>query len=187
MSKDRRKNLIRMVERVAVGVIALDAVLYFVAVQPLRSKTQERLEQFNNERAEIRNEEARVRRLEWYEASVPTTEKELNDFLGAQVQARRKSFTRLAQLLRGIADRTGVELSNFTYKPDTGRDEPLERMNISVNVTGSFPGLMEFAHGLETTSSDFIVIHDFNFDARAKESGGGNVDLKLSADLYLTP
>lgn len=186
MSKDRRKNLIRIVERVAVGVIALDAILYFVAVQPLRSKTQERLEQFNNERVEIRNEEARVRRLEWYEASVPTTEKELNDFLGAQVQARRKSFTRLARLLHDIAERSGVEVPPFTYKPDTGRDEPLDRISFSVDVTGSFPGLMEFAHGLETASSDFIVIHDFNFDARGKESGG-NVDLKLSADLYLTP
>ena len=183
MSKDGRKNLIRIVESVAVALVVLDAAVFFAVIQPLRNMTQEAFARFDDERLQVRNAEARVKRLEWYQASVPSSEKELDDFMGKQVQPKRKSFTRLARLLRDIAEHSGVELSNFTFKPDTARDEPLDRMNISVSVAGSFPNLMDFAHGLETTTSDFIVIQDFEFAA----TEGSNVGLKLVADLYLTP
>jgi Tfp pilus assembly protein PilO len=183
MAKDRRKHLIRIVELAALGLALVDAALYFAAVQPLRNMTQEASRRFEDERLQIRNEDARVKRLEWYEAAVPSSEKELGDFMRHQVLARRKSFTRLAKLLRGIAEHSGVELSNFTSRPVTERDEPLDRVNIQVNVTGPFPSLMNFAHGLETATGDFIVIHDFDFDS----AEDAKLALKLSADLYLTP
>jgi len=183
MSKGGRKNLTRIVEGVAVALVVLDAVVYFAVVQPLRNMTQEAFARFDEERLQLRNAEARVKLLEWYQASVPSTEKELDDFMSKQVQPRRpKSFTRVARLLREIAEHAGVEYT-FTFKPDTVRDEPLDRINISVSVTGSFPSLMDFAHALETTTSDFIVIHDFDFAA----TEGSSVDLKLAADLYVTP
>lgn len=185
MSKDRRKLLIRMIEGAAVGLVALDLALYFVAIQPLRNKSQDGLVKFDQERAEIRNEEARVKRLEWYKASMPATEKELNDFMGEQVQGQRKGFTRLARLLRATADDAGVELGPFTFKPEPVRDEPLELVSISLGVSGTFGNLMSFAHSLESVTSDFIVIQDFDFGPGEKETAG-NLSLKLSAELYLT-
>ena len=183
MNKNRKKKLIRIVERVAVGLVVLDAVLYFAAVQPLRNMAQERLERANEKRLEIRNDEVKVRRLEWYKGSVPGTEKEISDFMTQQVQSKRRYFTRATRVIEELANHSGVEVSGFSYKADSVRGEPLDRMNITMIVKGTFPGLMSFAHGLETTSSEFFVIHDFTFDTPE----GANIALRLSADLYLTP
>ena len=183
MSKDRRKHLIRFVEIAALGLALIDAALYFATIQPLRKMTQEASQRFEDARLQVRNEEARVKRLEWYEAAVPSSEKELGDFMDHQVQTRRKSFTRLDRLLRDLSEHSGVVLSNFTWKPEMARDEPLNRVIIQVNVTGPFSSLMNFGHGLETATGDFIVIHDFDFDS----AEGASLALKLSADLYLNP
>jgi len=184
MSIERRKKLIRIVERVAVGLLLLDALLYFIVIQPTRSMTQQQFERSNEARLRIQKEEKQLKRLEWYKESVPMTEKEVASFLADQVQSKRKSFTRATRLVRELADQSGLDISGgISYRMDVTRDEPLDRMNITVLVKGPFNSLMNFAHGLETTSDDFFVIHDFNFDSSTE---GAKLALKLSADLYLT-
>jgi hypothetical protein len=184
MSMERRKRVIRIVERTALGIMLLDALLYFVVIQPTRSMTQQTFERSNQVRLRVLNEETQLKRLEWYKESVPMTEKEVESFLSDQVQSKRKSFTRATRLVRDLADQSGLDFSGgISYRMDAARDEPLDRMNITVLVKGPFNSLMNFAHGLETTSDDFFVIHDFSFDY----AEGGKLALKLSADLYLTP
>lgn len=51
-----------------------------------------------------------------------------------------------------------------------------------INVEGTFPTLLKFAHGLET-ASDLILLRSFNM----AESDEGTLQLKLIADMYLTP
>jgi len=186
MASERRKRLIRLIESVALGLVALDIAVYLLVIQPLRASTQSALESFDRQRAEIRNEEGRVKRLEWYTAALPGTEKQLGTFMDKQVQNKRKGFTRLAKLLRELAGDSNIDLSGFTFKPESHREEPLERISISLEAQGSFGNLMSFAHALETTDSDFIVIQDFDFGEAGKDTPD-SLNLKLSAELYLTP
>ncbi len=184
MSRDRRRNITRIFERVAVGLVFLDVVLYFVVLQPIRNMAQAKFESANEARLRLKNEEARVRRLEWYKGAVPATEQDLEDFLSNEVQSKRKSFSRSTRLVRGLAQEAGLEIaaSGISYRMESLHDQPLDRMNIMVTVKGPFQSLVNFAHDLETTSDDFLVIRDFSFDS----SEGENLSLRLSADLYLT-
>lgn len=185
MSRDHRKNMIRTFERVAVGLVALDAVLYFVVLQPLRTRAQSKFESINEARLTLRVEEARVKRLEWYKSALPATESDLEDFMSNEVQSKRKVYSRSTRLVRGLAEEAGLELApgEISYRPDPSRAEPLGRMNLLIFVKGPFKSLLNFAYALETTSDDFLVIRDFRFDS----GEGEDMSLRLSADLYLTP
>ena len=185
MSRDRRKNLNRAFERVAVGLVALDAVVYFVVVQPLRNRTQSKFESIREARLGLRNEEARVKRLEWYKKALPATESDLDDFMGNEVHSRRKSYSRSSRLVRALAQDAGLELDpgGVSLHPEALRDKPLDRMNVTISVKGPFKNLLSFAHALETTSDDFLIIRAFNFTSGESEG----MALQLSAELYLTP
>jgi hypothetical protein len=184
MSRDRRKNLIRKFERVAVGLVALDAVLYFVVLKPLRTRAQSEFESINEVRLSLRNEEARVKRLEWYKNALPATESDLDDFMSNEVQSKQKVYSRSTRLVRGLAQEAGLELAlnGISSRMDPSRAAPLGRMNLMISVNGPFKSLLSFAHALETTSDDFLIIRDFRFDS----GEGEDMSLRLSADLYLT-
>lgn len=182
MTSDRRLRLTRIVERIAIGLVFLDVVLYFAVVQPIRNRAQQKLEGDRNERLKVLTEESKVRRLELYRDGVPTTAREIDQFLSDEVQPKRKSFTRAMRLIQGLAAHSGVQITGVGTRTDLLRDEPLERMNLTIAAKGPFRGLLSFSHGLETTSSEFFVIHDFSFEA--VESTG--LQLRLSGELYLT-
>ena len=62
-------------------------------------------------------------------------------------------------------------------------NDPLERLSLDINVQGSYPGLLEFSHALET-ANDFILVREFIFTP-GEENGA--LGLRLGADLYVTP
>jgi hypothetical protein len=59
----------------------------------------------------------------------------------------------------------------------------MQRLGLVIIVAGPFPGLLKFAHALET-ASDFIVIRSFNIAAAGDTH---DLEMRLTADLYLTP
>lgn len=183
MSRIDRKKLTRYLEGVALGLLFLDVALYFAVVRPLVNSAQEEFEQSEQARLQVQNEKARVSRLEWYKGALPGTAKDIQDFLTNDVKSRRKSFSRSTRLVRGLAEHSGLELTSIGYRLESLRDQPLDLMEISMTVKGPFPSLLNFAHSLETTSSDFIVIREFSFDS----AEGKDLSLRLSAELYLTP
>src|SRR5579859_1933708 len=183
MTNIRRNSLIRNLERVALGLAILDVVLFFAVVRPLVNLVQGKLEQSEEVRLHIQNEKARVSRLEWYKSALPGTEKDINNFLSNEVKSRRKSYSRFTRLVQGQAEHAGIKLTGISYRLESLRDQPLDLMSIGMTVEGPFPSLLNFAHGLETTSSDFIVIREFSFDAVE----GKDLSLRLAAGLYLTP
>jgi len=185
MSRQRRKNLVRIFERIAVGLVALDAVLYFAVLQPLRMRAQSKFESINEARLNLRIEEARVKRLEWYKNALPATESDLDDFMSNEVQSKRKVYSRATRLVRGMAQEAGLELApnGIAYRMDPSHSAPLGLMELTISAKGPFKNLLSFAHALETTSDDFLIIRDFRFDS----GEGEDMTLRLSTDLYLTP
>lgn len=183
MTNIRRNILTRTLERVAFGLALLDVVLYFAVVRPLVNLAQEKFEQSEEVRLHIQNEKARVTRLEWYKSALPQTEKDINNFLRNEVKSRRNSYSRSTRLVQGLAEHSGINLTGISYRMESLRDQPLDLMSIGMTVEGPLPSLLNFAHGLETTTGDFIVIREFAF-----ESGEGkDLSLRLAAQLYLTP
>jgi hypothetical protein len=185
MSMSRQKVLTRIIERVAVGLVILDVVVYFAVLQPLQRMGQERAQRLDTIRLEIIHEEARVNKLKWYTDAVPSMRQDVDDFLSNEVQSKRKSFSRTTRLLLGLADQTGVSLppSAISYQMDPQHGAVLDRMGLTVTVKGPFKNLLDFAHELETTTDDFLVFRAFNIDS----GDGPDLSLRLATDFYLTP
>jgi hypothetical protein len=183
MSNDRRKNLTHILESAAIVLVLFDVALYVAVVRPMGNLAKDKFERSEQARLKIQNEKEKVSRLEWYKSALPGTKKDIDDFFSNEVKSRRKSFSRSTRMARGLAEHAGLKLTSISYHLESLRDQPLDLMDISMSVEGPFPSLLNFAHALETTSGDFIVLRDFNFDA----AEGKDLSLRLSAELYLTP
>ncbi len=183
MRKIRRKALIQIIEKVAVGLVLLNAAVYFALVQPLSKRLEVEQQRFAAKRHQVREEQRRVSRLEKFQAALPGTDDKIKVFLRNHVPPRRRGYSHAARLVEQLTQKAGLQLSApVAYRLDSPRDEPLQRLRIEVSVAGPFPSLLNFAHALET-ASDFIVLHDFTFEP----SEGGMVTLRVGADLYLMP
>ncbi len=182
MKTTRRQRITRVIEILGLALLGLDVVLYFAAYRPLGSLAARGQEQLSNARRKTRNEEVRVGQLEKFRDALPGADKRIEEFEKEYAPPRRTGFSRAAHLIRQVSQDSGVQLITVAYRLDTEHKEPLERLGLDINVNGSFPNLLRFAHGMET-SKDFILIRRFDF-------APGNEDLlslRLVADLYLTP
>ena len=182
MSRGRRKFLVRIVAGAALGLVALDIVVYFAVVRPLRSARLAEEARYAATRDRVRTARARLDRLQKFKAAVPEAEGQLGDFLKEHVPSRRQGFSRAAQLTRELSDASKVHWVGITYKYEPASEDPLARLGLEVEVDGTFPNLMSFAHAMET-SDEFLVLRDFTL-----EPGEGRViAMRLGADLLLKP
>jgi len=182
MRKSRRKALIRVLEKVAVSLVLLDALLYFALVRPLRGLRNAEEAEFSAMRVRLREARARVAQLEEFQAEVPGADEQLEGFLSEHVPSRRQGFSRAARLVRELVDKSGAQLESISYKLGSEADDPLRRLGLEINIEGPFESLFEFAHALET-GSELVVVRSFIFEPRE----GGTMGLRLAADLFLKP
>lgn len=182
MAKSYRKILIRVVEGVALGLVALDALLYLAVLRPLQNRETKVWTQLAQARQRVQDLQARVVRLERFRANLPDAEKQLAAFESEHIPPRRQGFSRAARLLRRLSEQSNLDVSGVSYRLDAGHKEPLDRLGIELNVEGKFSDLMKFTHALET-ASDMIVIREFSFGL----GEANRVGMRLTADVYLTP
>jgi Tfp pilus assembly protein PilO len=180
MSKKKRKALIRSAERIALTILVVDVLAYAALVLGLGKQIRAAQESREGLLRKGREEEARVARLKKFQASLPEVRNQLEQFEQKRVPSRRQGFSRAARLVREIGQRSGVEVSGVSYKLDSDRTKPLDRLGITVSAEGLYPSLVKFAHSLET-ASDFIVVREFSF----QQGDSGALALRISADLYL--
>lgn len=182
MRKSRRQVLIHAIERVGLALILLDVVLYFAMLRPVQNWVASEEQRFAETRRRVREEKARVERLEKFQASLPGAGDRIQAFKRDHLPPRRHGFSEAARLLRKVSEQAGVQLGPVTYRRDSEQNQPLVRLGFETDVDGSFAALMKFAHALET-ASDFILIREFSFTP----GEGDTLSLRLVADLYLTP
>lgn len=182
MSRSRRKTLIRALKRFAVAIAVLDVVGYAVFILGLGNRISAAQQLRDGLLRHVREQGTRIVRLQKFKACLPDAQDELAQFEQKHVPSRRKGFSRAAQLIREVAQQSGVDVSDVNYKLDSEKKQPLERLEITVSVEGPFASLVHFAHSFESTD-DFVVVRGFKFDSRE----GGNLALRLSSDLYLLP
>jgi len=164
------------------GLVALDIVVFFAAYRPLGIRLEAEERHHSELRQTVRNQKVRVDLLKKYEAALPQAGKGLGDFMTNRIPPRREAFSTAAHLIHKAADAAGVKLSGSAYRLNVEHKDPLEQLEITMNAQGSYPGLLKFSHALET-ANDFLLVREFNFAPGEK----GDLALRLSVDLYLTP
>lgn len=172
----------RVLEGAAVGLVALDLVLYLALVRPLRALRASKEAEYASARDQMREGRARVARLEKFKAALPDAEEQMAAFMKGHLPPRRQGYSRAARLIRRLTDQTGLQMTGITYKLDKEKDEPLERLGLEVAVEGPFSNLLNFAHALETADY-FIALRDLSI----QPVEGHTLVLNVGADLYLTP
>lgn len=182
MRKSRRQIINRIIEAAGIGLVALDIVVYFAVYRPLGIRLEAEERRHSELRQAIRNQNVRVDRLKKYEAALPQAGKGLGDFMANRIPPRREAFSTAAHLIHKTADAAGVKLSGSAYRLNLEHKDPLEQLEITINAQGSYPGLLKFSHGLET-ANDFLLVREFTFAPGDK----GDLGLRLSVDLYITP
>ena len=183
MRKSRRQIVNRIIETTGIGLVALDLLVFFAVYRPLGNKIDVEARRHAELRQTIRNQQVRVDVLKKYEAALPQAGKGLEDFTTNRTPSRREAYSTAAHLIHKVADASGVKVSSTAYRLDMEHHDPLERLELDINVQGSYPGLLKFSHALET-ANDFILVREFTFTP-GEENGA--LGLRLGADLYLTP
>ena len=183
MRKRQRQRINRIAEATAVGLVALDLLLFFAIYRPLGGRIAETVRKHEDLRQRLWNQQRRVGELAEFEAALPATGKELEDFTARRTPSRREAYSSAAHLVHRIADASNVAISGAAYHLDAAQNDPLERLAIEVNVEGSYANLLKFSHALET-ANEFVSVRDFDL---APEGENGALRMRLGADLYLTP
>jgi Tfp pilus assembly protein PilO len=178
----RRKTLVRIVEVLAIALVVLDLTVYFALVRPLRSLRVTEEVRYKAARDRVREGQARVALLEKFKEAVPESETQLGEFLKNYVPERRQGFSRAARLVRELSEKSKVHLTSVSYHLVSNGDDPLARLGLEVEVDGPFPGVMSFAHALET-SGELVSLGDFSFEP----GEGRTIALRMGAALYLQP
>jgi Tfp pilus assembly protein PilO len=182
MAKLKRKTLYRILETAALGLAALDLVMYLGVSRPLASVVQDQQEVFSATRVQVKQTQAQIRQFQKELAAMPGTREELDQFLKDHVPPRRKAYSRAAGLVHKLTQDAGIQLTRVAYRPEGRPSEPLEQLGMSVTVQGPFEGLQRFTHDLETTP-DLVILRGAIF--QPGETGG--LALRLLADLYVNP
>jgi hypothetical protein len=157
-------------------------LLYFVAFRSTQALVSSGQQQFASLRRQIFEGETRIERLKKFLGTLPDAGERLSSFERDHTPPRRQGYSQAHKLVQAAAERSGTQLVGVGYKLDNKASGPLLRLGVVINVEGSFPALLKFAHALET-GNDLLVLRSFTIvvgDNRALE-------LRLAADLYLKP
>ena len=182
MRSNRHQIVTRVFQITGISLVLLDVVLYFAVYRQTQSQLASELEQFASLRQRIFDGEARIERLTKYKAGLPETGKKLAALIEDHTLHRRQAYSQAFKLLRLVAEESGAQLGKVDFKRNDKVAGPLLPLGAVINVEGSFPQLLKFAHGLET-AEDLAVIRSFSM----MQGEDTPLQLRLLVDLYFTP
>jgi Tfp pilus assembly protein PilO len=182
LTRQRRKSLMRIAERLAVAAVVLDVVFYFAAFRPVRRARDGAIAAFTKTRLDIIRDQSRIEQLQKVKQNLPEAQAAFDGFMKDHVPSRRRGFSEAMSLFQKLTQDAGVQMIGISYKTSKATTDPLERLGIQVEVDGTFPQLLKFAHAVET-QNDFIVLRSFGFEMGDNDA----ISMRLGTDLYLSP
>ena len=182
MRKSQRQLVNRILEATGLGMVALALLVFFVIYRPLGNKIAATERRHSELRQKIRDQQVRVEVLRRFQEALPQTSKSLENFLTERIPPRREAYSITDHLIHKGADAANVKVLAMSFRLDPQRKDPLERLGFEINVQGPYSGLLKFSHALET-AKDIILVRDFSI----APGDSGTLNLRLSADLYITP
>jgi len=182
LRRNRHQTVTRVFQIFGISLVLLDVLLYFFVYRQTQSLLSSELEQFESLRLRIFDGEARIGRLTKYKDGLPETGKNLAAVIGDHTLHRRQAYSQAFKLLRQVAEKSGAQLGKVEFKRNDRAAGPVLPLGAAINVEGSFPALLKFAHGLET-ANDLLVIRSFNM----VEGEDTPQQMHLVVDMYFTP
>lgn len=182
MRKSRRQIINRVIEATGLTLVALALLVFFAVYQPLGNSVSKEERRYSELRQTVRDQQARVEVLKRFEADMPETAKGLEDFLTNRIPPRREAFSVADHLVHKIGDAANVKILGVSFRLDSQHKDPLQRLQLEINVQGPYDGLMKFSHALET-ANNIIQVREFS----VSPGTAGGLSMRMGADLYLTP
>jgi Tfp pilus assembly protein PilO len=184
VKKSRRQIVNRILEAVAIALVVINIGVYFGLYAPLESKLESAEREHERLRQTVRDQEARLEILKKYQSGFPQLDKGLSDFMTNRTPSRREAYSTAAHLVHKIADAAGVKVEMMGYRLNPPEhNEPLEQLDLDINLDGQYANLVKFGHALET-ANNFIVVREFNFTPNGDNQP---VSLRLGAEFFVTP
>ncbi len=146
-------------------VLALDIGLasylfHMSSEQPLTLKVErDRLE------LQAKKLHADVSRGEQIRASLPQAGKDCDNFYQQSFLESSTGYSRIESDLGEIAGKSGVRISDYTFKQKDVKDRGVTEIQITAALDADYPAVIQFINGLER-SEEFL-------SARQPPSGGG--------------
>ena len=169
----------RRVITLLAAALILNVAAYALVIYPLSQRVANVAQR--NQNAE---QELTAARADYAQATGTVTGKtraaeELNTFYtrilpGDFSAARRLVHLRLAQLAR----QSNLQMTHVNYEVDEKRKGSLARLNITMDLAGTYPAMRTFIHQMET-SPEFVVIDNIELS----EESEGDSQLKVKVDL----
>jgi len=177
-----RKTVTPIFEIAAVTLVVLDIALGLSAAW-FSDRRRAENELLAGTVRHVQEEQARVARLEKFQAVLPGAGDQVKKFESDHVPSRRLVYAKASHLVRLLAEKSEVQLTGVGFKMQPNREDIFfERLGVDVSADGSFEKLVNFSYGLET-ASDFMVVRNFGFATGEH----GKLSLHVLADLYMTP
>jgi hypothetical protein len=177
-----KRKWTRALEIAALSLVLLNGVGYFAVLRPLESHVEVERNRRTWLRLDLVKEQRRVSILQQYVSELPAADAQVGQFVGKHITPRQRAFSTADTLVAKLSQKTGIELTGVSYKPETTNKNPLQWIRIDLEAEGAFNNLMDFLQQLQA-DDDFALIRSFGLDAKDK----GKLSLHLGADLYLTP
>ena len=177
MAKRRRPLLVL---GAALLLLLLDAVVYLVFVQPLRSGQAD--EKATALQSQMDRATAEVARLERIERELPGATRRLDEFVNQQFLAEEVGYSGLVGELERAATDMGVRPGRIDFLRYPVRERPeLVRVETTTTLEGSYANLLRFLEALER-SGNFYLLKRLGL---ASTTPGGKLKLDLTLETYL--
>jgi len=180
--KSRRQIINRVVEAIGLIVVALDVLVFFAIYQPLGNQIATVERHVEELRKTIRDQQVRVGVLKKFQEAMPQTGKGVEDFMANRIPPRREAYSISDHLVHKVGDAANVKILGMSFRLDPDKTDPLLRLQLEVNVQGTYTALLKFSHALET-ANNMVLEREFSI----APGTAGILSLRMGADIYLTP
>ncbi|MGA8013961.1 MAG: GspMb/PilO family protein [Candidatus Acidiferrales bacterium] len=119
---------------------------------------------------------ADVSRGEKIRASLPQAGKDCDNFYQHSFLDSPTGYSRIEGDLDGIAKKSGVKISGYTFKQKVIKERGVTEIEITTNLDADYPAVIQFINGLER-SKNFYLLDSLRLTSAS--TGGIRLDLDL--------
>lgn len=166
---------------VVVGALAAANVVgYLAVVYPLEARYASTLQRVERARLALAGAQADEREATAAVAAKQQADRDLAQFYSAvlppsEADARQLTYRRLAEMARSH----GLDFDRRTFALDREPESRLDRLTLSMTVSGSYRNIRRFLHDIETTPA-FLVIRGLALEQPELDAGPVEMSVELA-------
>ena len=159
------------------GAIALVCLIYII--MPASGSGQQKQEQVQAARAQLRAEESQVTPLRGLDQKLDKSKKDIGVFYEYEFPER---YSQITQTLNELASKNRVELTNVSYKPDEAEVGDLQRVTMRATLSGNYSDVMRYIDAVDHARPIFLLDQ-----VGVASQQTGEIQLQLTLETYMRP